>query len=416
MNQFLNYEIIEHKSGLKILLLPMKGYETSYAILGANYGSTDTVFYKDGKKIKVPAGTAHFLEHKLFENEDCDAFSKYAQTGASANAFTSFDKTCYLFRTTRNFEKSLEILLDFSLNPFFSEETVKKEQGIIAEEIKMYQDNPGWQAFFGMLDGMYENHPVKTDIAGSVQSISEITPEILYDCYGAFYNVHNMVLAVSGKVDKSEILSVCDRLIKPQKKVEILKETVIEPENVVKNKVYKEMKGIIPVFSLGFKEKIDPKNILKTELLSSIALDMFVGDISPLYKNMYNSGIINDSFSTEVFSGRDYLSFVFEGEAGNPEAVAKSVIKEAERIKNDFPKKLFEISKKEFYGRSARAFDSVEATANLGVSMYFANHEPLDAIKMLESITAEETEAYIKTILNPERSVLSVVGNGGTEK
>ncbi|MBQ5320506.1 MAG: insulinase family protein [Oscillospiraceae bacterium] len=412
MNEFFKYEKIEHKSGLKILLLLMKGFKTSYAVLGANYGSVDTEFIRDGKKLSVPAGTAHFLEHKLFENEDCDAFSRYAETGASANAFTSFDKTCYLFRTTDNFKKSLEILLDFSLNPYFSEETVAKEQGIIAEEIKMYRDNPGWQAFFGMLGGMYKNHPVKTDIAGSEESIAKITPKILYDCYNAFYNVNNMVLAVSGKIDKEEILSVCDEMIKPQKKVEIEKISPQEPEEIVKNRVITEMTGVIPVYALGYKEKIG-NDILRQELLSSIVLDMFAGDISPLYKRMYNSGIINDSFSAEVFSGRDYLSFVFEGEGGNAERVAEEIEKEASALRNNFPKELFEIAKRELYGRNARAFDGVESLGNLSVSMYFAGHEPLDAVKIIETITAEEAENYFKKILNPNRSVLSVAGNGG---
>lgn len=412
MSKFFEYEKIEHKSGLNILLLPMKGFKTSYAVLGANYGSVDTEFYKNGKKVSSPAGIAHFLEHKLFENEDSDAFSRYAETGASANAFTSFDKTCYLFRTTDNFAKSLKILLDFSLNPYFSKETVQKEQGIIAEEIKMYKDNPGWQAFFGMLGGLYKNHPVKTDIAGSEESIAEITPEILYDCYNAFYNVHNMVLAVSGKVDKEEILSVCDELVKPQEKVEIQKAEINEPDEIVKSKIITEMKGIVPVYAIGYKEKIE-KDILRQELLSSIVLDMIAGDISPLYKNMYNSGIINDSFSAEVFSGRDYLSFVFEGEGGNAEKVATEIQKEVARLKKDFPTKLFEIAKRELYGRSARAFDGVESLGNLGVSMYFSGYEPTDAIKTIETITAEEAENYFSKVLNPERSVLSMVGNGG---
>lgn len=409
----IDFEIVRHKSGLNIIFLPMKNYNSSYAVLGADYGSVDTEFLKNGKRIAVPAGTAHFLEHKLFENEDNDAFAEYAKTGASANAFTSFDKTCYLFRTTTDFKESLEILLKYTLNPYFSEKTVQKEQGIIGEEIKMYQDNPGWRAFFGMLSGLYHNHPVKTDIAGTVESIRGITSEVLYDCFDAFYNVNNMVLAVSGAFDKETVLEVCDKMIKPSAPVKVEKLYTDEPTSVKETDVSCELPVSTPVYALGFKGKMNRNNILRTELLSTLALDVLAGDISRLYKEMYNSGIINNSFSTEVFSGKDYLSFVFEGEGGDPDRVRESVIKETTRIKNDFPKDLFETAKRELYGRHIRATDSVDSIGNLAVSMYFSGYSPDMSIKELETITAEEVSDYIKTAIDPADSTMCVAGKGG---
>ena len=184
-------------------------------MFATNFGSIDTVCppIDGGEPVKVPDGTAHFLEHKLFENEDGDAFARYAETGADANAFTSFDKTAYLFSCTDRFADSLEILLDFVQNPYFTEKTVKKEQGIIGQEIKMYEDSPSWRVMFGLLDALYAKHGVKIDIAGTVDTIAGITPELLYTCYHSFYNPANMVLVVCGDVTAGQVLGVCDKVL-----------------------------------------------------------------------------------------------------------------------------------------------------------------------------------------------------------
>ena len=185
------YTYVKHPTGLDIYIWKMEDYSTSYALFGTKYGSINTKFKTKNETdfITVPNGIAHYLEHKLFENEDCDVFSLYAKTGASANAYTSFDKTCYLFSCTDNVYESLEILLSFVQSPYFTEETVQKEQGIIGQEIRMYDDNAGWRVFFNMLQGMYQNHPVKIDIAGTVESIAKINADLLYQCYNTFYNL-----------------------------------------------------------------------------------------------------------------------------------------------------------------------------------------------------------------------------------
>ncbi len=213
------YYRINHSSGLTIYLFPKKGYNSKYAIFGTRYGSVNNAFSLDGGKVKkVPDGIAHYLEHKMFECEDGDAFLKYAKTGANANAYTSFDKTCYLFSCSDNFNQSLEILLDFVQRPYFTKETVAKEQGIIGQEIRMYDDSAEWRVMFNMLENMYHNHPVQLDIAGTVESIAEITPELLYDCYYTFYNLNNMVLCVAGDLTPEDILETADKLLKPCEK------------------------------------------------------------------------------------------------------------------------------------------------------------------------------------------------------
>ena len=208
-NEELNekYFKVAHPSGLTIYLYPKPEYKSTYAIFGTNYGSIDTKFQVKGSKevIEVPDGIAHYLEHKLFESEEGDAFSEYAKTGAIANAYTSFDFTGYLFSCSENFDESLKILLNFVQSPYFTEETVKKEQGIIGQEIRMYEDNPDWKVLFNLLNCLYHNHPVKKDIAGSIESIAEITAEKLYTCYKCFYNLNNMSICIVGNIDYKSV-------------------------------------------------------------------------------------------------------------------------------------------------------------------------------------------------------------------
>ena len=208
------YYECKHPSGLTILVYPKKDYASTYAVFGTNYGSIDTFLKeKGGEAQALPEGTAHYLEHKLFESEELDAFTRFAETGAAANAYTTFDKTCYLFSCSSNFRENLKILLDFVQHPYFTEETVRKEQGIIGQEIQMYQDSPGWQVLFNLLRCLYHSHPVKIDIAGTVDSISHITADLLYGCYNSFYSLNNMVLAVAGNTTADEVLAVCNQCL-----------------------------------------------------------------------------------------------------------------------------------------------------------------------------------------------------------
>ncbi|MBP1577986.1 MAG: insulinase family protein, partial [Oscillospiraceae bacterium] len=218
-----NYTKIEHPSGLTLMLCPMEGFSSAYALFATRYGSIDSVFaVGDGEFTEVPAGIAHFLEHKLFESEEGDAFALYAKTGASANAYTSFDRTAYLFSCTDKFDESIEILINLVTKPYFTAQTVQKEQGIIGQEIRMYDDDPEWRVYFNLLGALYHDHPLKTDIAGTVESISEITADLLYSCYHAFYNLNNMVLAVAGNFDIDTVVKACDKMLIPASDVKVL--------------------------------------------------------------------------------------------------------------------------------------------------------------------------------------------------
>ncbi|MBO7254718.1 MAG: insulinase family protein, partial [Clostridia bacterium] len=252
------YYYTKHSSGLDIYLFP-KSFTTTYAVFATKYGSIDRVFRVQGEMedTTIPDGLAHFMEHKLFENEDgTDTFSRYAKFGGSANAYTSFEKTAYLFYATDNVKENLEVLLDFVRHPYFTKETVDKEQGIIGQEIKMYDDLPSWRVYFNMLSALYQNHPVKIDIAGTVESIAEITPEILHKTYKCFYNLSNMVLCLSGNIEMEDVLEVADKVLTSKdEEIKIERKYPAEPEEIAEEKIVQSLDVAIPLYNIGLKLK-----------------------------------------------------------------------------------------------------------------------------------------------------------------
>ncbi|MDE6579618.1 MAG: insulinase family protein, partial [Ruminiclostridium sp.] len=249
------YIRIKHPSGCTICLYPMKEYSSAYAMFGTNYGSMDNVFKTDEDEdfITVPDGIAHYLEHKLFESDECDAFSQFAKTGANANAFTSFDRTVYLFSCSQKFEENLEILLKFVQNPYFTDENVEKERGIITQEIDMYRDDPGWRVFFNGYGAIYHNNPLRINIVGSAESIAEIDKDLLYRCYNAFYNLNNMVLSIAGSFDVDKALDICDRLLIPSKDNKLERKVFDEPYEVKEKSVTIKLPCSQPMFSIMYK-------------------------------------------------------------------------------------------------------------------------------------------------------------------
>ncbi len=315
------FQRVEHRSGLTILLCPMEGYSTAYAMFSAKVGSIDTTFKTQREEdfVEVPPGIAHFLEHKMFECEDGDAFAKYAKTGANANAFTSFDRTAYLFSCTGNFRESIEILLDFVSRPYFTPETVQKEQGIIGQEIRMYDDDPGWRSLFNLLQTLYRENPVRLDIAGTTESIAEITSDLLYRCYHTFYSLGNMVLTVAGNFRPEDVLEAADKILQAGEKVEIQWRKAEEPQEVAGHYVEQSLPVSTPLFQIGFKgEAGDSLENMKRQLADEVLMEILCGESSPLYRRLYDGGLINSSFGSEVLAGRDYLCCMFGGESRDP--------------------------------------------------------------------------------------------------
>ncbi len=397
-------------NGLKIYVAEKPEFSSCYAIFGTKYGSIDTTFSSgDGEKLSVPEGIAHYLEHKLFESEDGDAFSRFSETGANANAFTSFVRTCYLFSCADRFYDNLDILLDFVQSPYFTEQTVKKEQGIIGQEIRMYDDSPAWCVLFNMLEAMYEYHPVRIDIAGTVESIAEINADLLYSCYNTFYNPANMFVCVAGNVDAHEVIKRVEDGVKPTKSLKINRFQKTEPDGVKTSYTKKEMMVAQPIFSLGFKEKCEGERSLFEFLCSDMLLDIIAGDTSPLYETLIEKGLINDEFDAEYFQGNGYACPIFQGESSDPEAVRDAIINEIERLKTDgIDDKLFESARRSLYGTAIKRYNNVEGVAMSLVDSAMSDFAPFEDIEILRSLTKKDIEARLK-LLSAENAVLSVI-------
>ncbi|MBR5827114.1 MAG: insulinase family protein [Clostridia bacterium] len=406
------YYEIDHASGLKIFVMEKPDYSGTFAMFGTKYGSVDTCFRIKGEEsyTSVPEGIAHFLEHKLFESEELDAFERFAKTGASANAFTSFDRTCYLFQCADNWQENLEILLDFVKAPYFTEETVLKEQGIIGQEIRMYQDDPDWQVLFNLLRGLYHNNPVRIDIAGTVESIAEINAELLYSCYRTFYNNSNMALAVAGNVKKDEVIAIADKVLKKEEPVYYEQIIPEESDSAVTDYTEEDMGVDMPKFAIGYKCIPVEKDTVRDNLITNLALDVLLSKVSPLYCRLLDEGLINGSFGKEYFNGRGFSCLLISGESNNPEKVRNEIAAEIKRLQSEgISDEDFEISLKRMYGRDVFLFNDTDSLANNLVDSYFNGFGLFDTLDLYKSVAKAEVEAVIREKFNEKGCCLSVI-------
>ena len=408
-----SYQKYTMDNGLTVLVYPMPQKNGVYALLGAKIGSTTGDFALDGRAVHVPAGVAHFLEHKMFEGEDGDAFELFAKTGASANAYTSFDKTCYLFSSSVNIEESLRTLIRFVGSPHFTEQTVDKEQGIIGQEIKMYDDNPEWALAMLSLQSLYSVSPLKEDIAGTVESIAQITPALLYDCYNAFYRPENMALAVAGNIAFEQVKAICDeeysKIKVPAERVERLANP--EPQAIVTPYVERRMSVFAPQFCLGYKETPhEPALRRRRELACRMLLELIAGETSDLYRRLYDEGLLNDMFDASPLDARDYLCITFSGETAEPRRVADMIKQEIARFKAEgIDEARFTECQRAFLGSALCGFDSVESTCTKMLYALFKDSGLYDIIKEIQDITRADVEALLADLFDETRSSLAVI-------
>jgi len=406
-----------HESGLRVYVFPKKGFQKYYAIYGTEYGSIDSVFQVPGEHTmtQVPDGIAHYLEHKMFEEEDGgDAFQRFALTGASSNAFTSFDMTAYLFSCTDRFYENLDILLDFVNHPCFTEENVAKEQGIIGQEIKMYDDDPDWRVFFNTLTALFHNNPVKIDIAGTVESIARITPELLYRCYNTFYNPANMVLVLVGDVDIKTAMTYVDKHVDAKRNLgQIPRMEVIEPKERVTERVSQKLVVSQPLFRIGFKDNtmnLAPDAMLRKELATEVILEAVFGRCSDLYHALYEEGLIDDTFDAETDLSRRYGFSLVGGESKEPEVVYTRVKEQLAKLMTDgIPQEDIIRAKKKLQSANIRIFNSVERMGNGFIRQIFSGYNPLTVGDVLEALTEQELMERLREHFAVDNCVLSVV-------
>ena len=405
-----SYSLYTFPCGFKVYVLNKENYNSSYAIFGTKYGSIDNCFSaNNGETITVPEGIAHFLEHKLFEGEDGDAFSKFAKTGGSANAFTSFDRTCYLFSCSERFYENLDILLDFVRHPYFTEQTVNKEQGIIGQEIRMYDDNPNWCVFFNLLKALYNSHPVRIDIAGTVESISEITPKYLYECYNTFYDLSNMFLCVAGNVCEEKIIEAVNKIVDVNKPKEITRVFPNEAETVCQEYIETKHSVAMPLFNLGYKLPAEKELTLKEKIIYSAALEILSGECSALCQKLTDLELINDEFDSELLSGNGYAAVLISGESKSPKTVQQEINNEIENIVNNgYDEKLLDAAKRAMYADAVRRFDSTENVVMQMVESAVCGYEMFEELEIIKNISYYDIINCLKT-LNKNNSSLSVV-------
>lgn len=411
LQEELYYENLEN--GLDVYILPKKGFNKTYATFTTKYGSIDNHFLPPGKDdfVNVPDGIAHFLEHKLFEKEDGDVFQQFSKQGASANAFTSFTRTAYLFSSTSNVELNLETLIDFVQDPYFTEKTVEKEKGIIGQEITMYEDNPDWRLYFGLIENMYKNHPVKIDIAGTIESISHITKDMLYECYETFYHPSNMLLFIVGPVDPDQIMSQVrtNQSKKDYKEMpEIKRQFEEEPAEASEKKKVLEMNVQTSKCLVGIKSSNanqSGKEMLKNELSLNVLLDILFGKSSEHYSSLYNEGLIDDTFSFDYTQEQGFGFAMVGGDTNDPDRLADTLQKMLldAREKGAISQETLDRTKKKKIGAFLRAVNSPEYIANQFTRYAFNEMDLFDVVPTLESITLEDVENAAGHLISEER-------------
>jgi len=404
-------------NGLDVYMLPKPGFQKTYATFATRYGSIDNHFQVEGgKEVRVPDGIAHFLEHKMFEEPEGDIFSTFASQGASANAFTSFDRTVYLFSATERIAENLTTLVNFVQNPYFTDANVEKEKGIIAQEIKMYQDHPDWRCYYGLIEAMYREHPVRIDIAGTVSSISQITKETLYECYRTFYHPGNMMLFVVGGVDPEEVFALI-RENQEGKHFEnqgaVRRFYPQEPPGVAMKKKVVHLPVSLPKCLFGFKETVnglEGRELLELELGTKLMLEILYGQSSDYYQSLYDEHLISDQFGYDFQCSRDYAFSMIGGETRDPELLLSRVEAQFnEALEKGIGEADFERCKRKRIGAFLRMLNSPEAIANQFSNYQFKGCNLFDILPVYESLTLDRINSRLREHVKWEQFAVSIV-------
>ncbi len=411
------YACIEHPSGLRIYHFPKK-MSTVYALFAVQYGSLDNCFSLcDGDAPEIlPDGVAHFLEHKLFDNADgTDAFARFSALGADANAYTTYNRTAYLFSCTEHFEESLEELLSFVSKPYFTEQTVKKEQGIIAEEIRMYEDSPWERVYQNLLAALYHDHPVRKNICGSVASIQRITPDLLYRAHGLFYTLSNMALVICGDVTEEQILAAADRVLPLtwDGKVAPVRSIPTETDAPHKRLITATMQVAKPIFHIGIKDTVIPESPearVRRDFAMTMLNELLFSQAGEFYSTLFEEGLITPSFAHGYSSAEGFAFNCISGESDRPQEVVDRFWEYLERVKREgLSDEDVERTRRVLYSDEVRAYDSTEEIANRLLSFVFEGADIFSSTAVINDLTRAELETLLNDFYRPEQTAVSVV-------
>ena len=400
-------------NGLPVCIVPKKGFSRKYALFATRYGGMDMRFRLNGQWLDTPAGIAHYLEHKMFDTEDGNALQELAMNGAEPNAFTSNAITCYYFDSTEKFYENLEILLSFVSVPYFTDESVEKEQGIIGQEIGMIEDNPEWQVYKQLMQSLYHTSPARTPVAGSVESIRKITAQTLYDCHRAFYTPANMCLVVVGDVEPQQVLDIARRVL-PKDSGELIERDygAEEPTEAARAYAEERMEVSMPSFLVGFKcpPQHGGEEQHRFAAIGELACDVLMGESSPLYARLYSQGLINGSFGAafDILPGAAYA--YAGGDSKDPKAVAEAILAEAQRlvregVDEDYYKRIVNAN----FGAALRELNSFESIAVSMAEGRFQGYDPYRFPEIYDSITAADVLAFLRENVTRSHMALSVI-------
>ena len=388
------------ENGMTVIIIPKNTTNKKYVIWGVNFGSIDNHFKVNGEEIYIPDGVAHFLEHKMFEQENStNSLDKLMALGIDANAYTTNDHTAYLFECTEHFYEGLDELMNYVQNPYFTDENVEKEKGIISQEIRMYDDDPGWQLYMSILDCLYKENPIKIDIAGTVDSIKEINKDTLYKCYNTFYAPNNMTLVVCGDFEPKDILEqIKCRITKNSLDEKIERIYPTSNEKINKKNIEREMNVSMPLFAIGFKDiKGMNDEIIKKHIAIEILLNMLVGESSNLYKELYDAGTLLEEPDMDYEFSKQYAHVVISGQSERPDDVYNKLKDEIEKyIKIGLDSKHFERIKKKVYGDYVVEYNNIADISRMFLSDYMKSISPFDYIEQYNQVSKEYTRNNIR--------------------
>lgn len=405
------------ENGLTVMIIPKKGIQKKYIIWGTNYGSNDSTFIVPGDTeiTEVPKGVAHFLEHKMFEQENGrNSLDVLTSLGVNANAYTTNNHTAYLYECTDNFYEALDEFMDYVQHPYFTDENVEKEKGIIGQEIMMYDDYPDWKVYLNALECMYHKNPVKLDITGTIETISKIDKEILYKCYNTFYNPSNMAMVISGDFEPEKLLEeIKRRLIDSKSNGEIKRIFEDEPREIVKEKAEQKMEVSRPLYTIGIKDiPAEEKEKVKKHISIEILLNILIGSSSELYKKLYEMGNSYSVPGIEYEFGKDYAYILISGQSNNPEELNDLFKEQIKKFIDDgIDNQDFERTRKMIYGEYIKEYNDVTSISRMFLSDYFKGINSFDYLEEINTINVEYLNQVLKDVFNEKNMILSVVRN-----
>lgn len=407
------------ENGLTVMIMPKKNIQKKYMIWATNFGSIDNKFIapNDKEETSIPDGVAHFLEHKMFEQPNgTNSLDTLTALGVNANAYTTTDHTCYLFECTDNFYPAMDELMDYVQSPYFTDQNVEKEKGIIGQEIKMYDDYPSWAVYMNAIRCMYKNNPITIDIAGTVESIAKIDKDVLYKCYNTFYHPSNMVMCFAGDFEPESLIEEVKKRLKPREKHgEIKRIYPEEPEEIVKKENTKKMEVSMPIFVIGIKDMFDSKNcssdaIVKKHIAIEILLNMLIGKSSPLYKELYEKELITGEPYLEYEFSKQYAHIAITGQSKEPKKVLEKLQNEIQKLKSqDLDIEHFKRIKNMIYGNYIKEYDDVAEICRMFVGDYMKGINSFEYLENYNQVTPEYAKQVLEQVFREDKTVISII-------